>query len=401
MKLCTVCGVVTSRPGSRCLEHARQSNRSRHNALYSTRAWQRLSARVLRAWRGQHGNWCPGYGRAAHRASDLTVDHVVPLAAGGAPFDVANTGVLCRSCNSTKGASEPVSVARVASVGIVVDADRGGVPHMPTPTLPDAWLVEAQQFPSLEDHVRSIAALPVEAAPLSVIGERVEAAVRASMKGQPRDAVERAVRRAVRDEVFLLTLALGLNFVALETARVVRVCAPRPSSSGWAACWGTTRKRPFAGGGRDVPTRACRRVGALVARRRSAEPRGPGRERSPGDARAAVLRWPRRPLRGRQRCVDESRRVRRAPGEPRRRHGFGRRADGPVAPVRPNRGGWVTDRARRGAGREAGRRCSGASLRDPGRSPAGRGDHGAPTSGGLNVQFADSRRHDDLIVALA
>ncbi|MGK2852252.1 MAG: HNH endonuclease [Candidatus Limnocylindrales bacterium] len=116
MKLCTVCGVVTSGAGSRCTDHARASNRSRHNALYSTRAWQRLSARVLRAWRGEHGNWCPGYQRPAHPASDLTVDHVVPLAAGGAPFDIANTAVLCRSCNSTKGAS----------------TDRGGVAHVAT-----------------------------------------------------------------------------------------------------------------------------------------------------------------------------------------------------------------------------------------------------------------------------
>lgn len=104
MKLCTVCGVLTSRPGSRCTTHARQSNRSRHNALYSTRAWQRLSVRLLRAWRGEHGDWCPGYGRPDHRASDLTVDHVVPLAGGGAPFELANTSVLCRSCNSRKGA---------------------------------------------------------------------------------------------------------------------------------------------------------------------------------------------------------------------------------------------------------------------------------------------------------
>jgi 5-methylcytosine-specific restriction enzyme A len=81
VKLCTVCGVVTSRAGSRCTNHARQSNRSRHNALYSTRAWQRLSARVLRAWRGEHGDWCPGYVREAHPAIDLTADHVVPLAA--------------------------------------------------------------------------------------------------------------------------------------------------------------------------------------------------------------------------------------------------------------------------------------------------------------------------------
>ena len=121
MKLCTVCGVVTSRPGSRCTTHARQSNRSRHNALYGTRAWQRLSARVLRTWRGEHGNWCPGYQRHAHPASDLTVDHVVPLAAGGAPFDIANTAVLCRSCNSTKGAS----------------TDRGGVDPRTTRLCPD------------------------------------------------------------------------------------------------------------------------------------------------------------------------------------------------------------------------------------------------------------------------
>jgi hypothetical protein len=64
VKLCTVCGIVTSRAGSRCPAHARPSNRSRHNALYSTRAWQRLSARLLRAWRGEHGDWCPGYRRA-------------------------------------------------------------------------------------------------------------------------------------------------------------------------------------------------------------------------------------------------------------------------------------------------------------------------------------------------
>ena len=30
----------------------------------------------------------------------------MPLAAGGAPLDMGNLAVLCRSCNSTKGASE-------------------------------------------------------------------------------------------------------------------------------------------------------------------------------------------------------------------------------------------------------------------------------------------------------
>ena len=83
-----------------------------------------------------------------------------------------------------------------------------------------AWLVEAHQFPSLVEHARSIAELPVEAAPLSVIGARVEAAVRASLTGQPRDAVWEAVRRAVGDGVFLFTLVFGLNGQALEIARV-------------------------------------------------------------------------------------------------------------------------------------------------------------------------------------
>jgi 5-methylcytosine-specific restriction endonuclease McrA len=69
---------------------------------------------VLRAWRGERGNWCPVYRRPAHPATDLTVDHVVPLAAGGAPFDIGNTAVLCRSCNSTKGAStEPTYLGRM------------------------------------------------------------------------------------------------------------------------------------------------------------------------------------------------------------------------------------------------------------------------------------------------
>jgi hypothetical protein len=80
---------------------------------------------VLRAWRGEHGDWCPGYERPAHRASDLTVDHVVPLAAGGAPFDIGNTAVLCRSCNSTKGAS--TEGGGVAHRGTAIAADRARV----------------------------------------------------------------------------------------------------------------------------------------------------------------------------------------------------------------------------------------------------------------------------------
>lgn len=64
-----------------------------------------LSARVLARHRGQYGNRCPGYQRDAHQASDLTVDHITPIAAGGSPLDPGNLAVLCRSCNSSKGAT--------------------------------------------------------------------------------------------------------------------------------------------------------------------------------------------------------------------------------------------------------------------------------------------------------
>ncbi len=86
------------------------------------------------------------------------------------------------------------------------------------------WLAEAQQFPSITDHARSIADLPVEAAPLSVIGARVVAAVRAELKGQPREDVERAALRAQGDAVFLFCLVMILNTRALEVARFEGVC---------------------------------------------------------------------------------------------------------------------------------------------------------------------------------
>lgn len=83
-----------------------------------------------------------------------------------------------------------------------------------------AWLAEARRSPGLVAHARSIVELSVEAAPLSVIGARVEAATREALKGQPRDAVESAVLRAVGDAVFLFALVIGLNGQALEIARL-------------------------------------------------------------------------------------------------------------------------------------------------------------------------------------
>jgi hypothetical protein len=52
----------------------------------------------------EHGHVCHGWGRPSHRVrwGDLSVDHIIAAANGGRT-SVYNSGVLCRSCNSSKG----------------------------------------------------------------------------------------------------------------------------------------------------------------------------------------------------------------------------------------------------------------------------------------------------------
>lgn len=57
-------------------------------------------AEVVRAWRAEFGDWCPGYGVPAHNSTDLTADHLKAVAAGGA--EQGPLSVLCRSCNGRK-----------------------------------------------------------------------------------------------------------------------------------------------------------------------------------------------------------------------------------------------------------------------------------------------------------
>ena len=103
MKLCTVCGVLTSGAGSRCSKHP---NKTRHDPFYSSREWTALSQRTIRAHVGQFGWVCPGDGpeHPAHPTRDLTTDHTQARHAGGAPLDRSNLRVLCRSRNSELGA---------------------------------------------------------------------------------------------------------------------------------------------------------------------------------------------------------------------------------------------------------------------------------------------------------
>ena len=96
------CGVLTTRKGGRCDVHKSAAKRGRSGA-YRSHRWRKLSQEVIAAWTREHGWLCPGWHRAPHPSRDLTTDHVVGLAAGGAAFDRRNLAVLCRGCNTAKG----------------------------------------------------------------------------------------------------------------------------------------------------------------------------------------------------------------------------------------------------------------------------------------------------------
>lgn len=63
----------------------------------------RRRADTVRAWRAEHGDWCPGWQRPPHPATDLTADHIVAFAVNG--DEAGELTVLCRSCNGRKAAS--------------------------------------------------------------------------------------------------------------------------------------------------------------------------------------------------------------------------------------------------------------------------------------------------------
>jgi hypothetical protein len=77
---------------------------------------------------------------------------------------------------------------------------------------------EAAVRPHQPARARAVAEVPVEAAPMSRIGSEVEASVRSTMKGRPREEIEQAVRRALGDAAFRYILFLRLNAAALELA---------------------------------------------------------------------------------------------------------------------------------------------------------------------------------------
>jgi 5-methylcytosine-specific restriction protein A len=94
--------------GNRCTRHedmrkrvsnARVRPHRERRPEYGAAERERRAA-VVRAWRAEYGDWCPGYGVPAHVSADLTADHLVSVRSGGR--EDGPLGVLCRSCNGRK-----------------------------------------------------------------------------------------------------------------------------------------------------------------------------------------------------------------------------------------------------------------------------------------------------------
>jgi 5-methylcytosine-specific restriction endonuclease McrA len=95
------CGeFVERKPCPACAKKQAAGKRTRD------RTWRERQRRkrAVDAWIRLHGHVCPGYQRPAHEAHDLTADHVHPRSHGG---EHGRLEILCRACNSAKGARQP------------------------------------------------------------------------------------------------------------------------------------------------------------------------------------------------------------------------------------------------------------------------------------------------------
>ena len=77
------------------------------NKVRSAARWKRVRRQAIE----RDGYRCRKCGRASGR---FEVDHVVPISAGGAAYELDNLQSLCRPCHFAK-----------------TTVDRGGVPHVP------------------------------------------------------------------------------------------------------------------------------------------------------------------------------------------------------------------------------------------------------------------------------
>jgi 5-methylcytosine-specific restriction protein A len=107
MRLCAGCGKIIpagsrSSSGYKCepcrKEYERNKSRRRRRTPNERARRQALISRHV----AEFGNVCPGWECEPHPATDLTADHLLPVARGG--NEEGELQVLCRSCNSRRGA---------------------------------------------------------------------------------------------------------------------------------------------------------------------------------------------------------------------------------------------------------------------------------------------------------
>ncbi len=94
--------------GARCAEHERERERNRARSPSSTitwtARWKRVRAVVIRKRQDDDGTWqCDVCNGTITSASEIDVDHIVPVSDGGEPYAESNLRVAHRTCNRRLG----------------------------------------------------------------------------------------------------------------------------------------------------------------------------------------------------------------------------------------------------------------------------------------------------------
>jgi 5-methylcytosine-specific restriction endonuclease McrA len=101
-----VCGgcLRPTRNGAYCRKCAPLVEKRRHNPARDRGDYRRARAQAIAAYVRRHGWICRGFRRPAHASRDLTINHRVPLVAGGPLlYAFSDDDVWCRACNSRIG----------------------------------------------------------------------------------------------------------------------------------------------------------------------------------------------------------------------------------------------------------------------------------------------------------
>lgn len=101
---CVDCGAASA--GLRCMACYRRSRPAPVGRRADLDDWKARDARkrAVKAWRATQGDYCPGFEKPPHPASDLTADHPLEVVLGGDPRP-GEYSILCRSCNARKSHS--------------------------------------------------------------------------------------------------------------------------------------------------------------------------------------------------------------------------------------------------------------------------------------------------------